>query len=60
MVLSRRTLIQALIAQPLLARLALAQGQRAQAPKPLPAGAVTHDWRSFLGPLTTACRQRPS
>lgn len=50
MVFSRRTLIQALLAQPLLARVALAQGQRARAPKPLPAGAVTHDWRSFLGP----------
>ena len=50
MVLSRRTLIQALALQPLLARAVLAQGPRVQAPKPLSAGAVTHDWRSFLGP----------
>jgi outer membrane protein assembly factor BamB len=50
MVFSRRTLIQALLAQPLLARAALGQGSRGRAPKPLPPGAVTHDWRSFLGP----------
>src|SRR6188508_2771189 len=50
MVLTRRTLMQALLAQPLLTRLASAQGRRAQPPKPLPPGAVTHEWRSFLGP----------
>ena len=48
--LSRRSLISALALQPLLARAAVAQARRGQAPQPLPAGAVTHDWRSFLGP----------
>ena len=51
MVFSRRSLIHALVLQPLLVRAALAQARRGQAPRPLPAGAVTHDWRSFLGPL---------
>jgi len=51
MILSRRSLIHALVLQPLLVRAALAQARRGQAPRPLPAGAVTHDWRSFLGPL---------
>ena len=47
---SRRQLLQALMAEPLLAGVARAQARVAAAPKPLPAGAVTHDWTSFLGP----------
>src|SRR5689334_7275565 len=52
--LSRRALIQSLIAQPLLAALATAQVRVVGKPKPLPAGAVTHDWTSFLGPTHNA------
>ena len=47
---SRRRLLQALMAQPLLAGVARAQARVVAAPKPLPAGAATHDWTSFLGP----------
>jgi len=47
---SRRRLLQALMAQPLLTRIAQAQVRKGTPPKPLPAGAVTHDWTSFLGP----------
>lgn len=52
--LSRRTLMHALIAQPLLASLAQAQVRVVAKPKPLPAGAATHDWTSFLGPTHNA------
>jgi outer membrane protein assembly factor BamB len=45
---TRRTALGALLLQPALARLAYAQGRR---PRPLAAGALTHDWPSFLGPL---------
>jgi len=38
------------MAQPLLAGVARAQARVVAAPKPLPAGAATHDWTSFLGP----------
>ena len=48
--ISRRLLLQSLIAQPLLAGVAHAQARVVAKPKPLPAGAVTHDWTSFLGP----------
>jgi outer membrane protein assembly factor BamB len=52
--ISRRHLLQALMAQPLAAGLAQAQARVTAAPKPLPAGAVTHDWTSFLGPTHNA------
>ena len=52
--LGRRAVLQALIAQPLLAGLARAQARLVTKPKPLPAGAVTHDWTSFLGPTHNA------
>jgi outer membrane protein assembly factor BamB len=51
---SRRALLHALVVQPLLARAALGQTRPGQGPKPLPAGAVTHDWPSFLGPTHNA------
>ena len=38
------------MAQPLLTGIAEAQVRQGTPPKPLPAGAVTHDWPSFLGP----------
>src|SRR5262252_2135449 len=50
MSISRRILLQSLLAQPLLAGVARAQARVVGKPKPLPAGAVTHDWTSFLGP----------
>jgi outer membrane protein assembly factor BamB len=52
--LGRRALLQALIAQPLLAGLARAQAKLITKPKALSAGAVTHDWMSFLGPTHNA------
>jgi outer membrane protein assembly factor BamB len=52
--ISRRQLLQALMAEPLLASMAQAQARVAARPKPLPAGAVTHDWTSFLGPTHNA------
>jgi outer membrane protein assembly factor BamB len=52
--LTRRTLMQALIAQPLIAGLAQAQVRVVAKPKPLSVGAVTHDWTSFLGPTHNA------
>ena len=48
--MSRRALLQALLAQPLLAPAVLGQSR----PKPLPAGAVTHDWPALLGPTHNA------
>jgi outer membrane protein assembly factor BamB len=51
--ISRRTLLQTLLAQPFAA--AVADGQVLhQAPKPLSDDAVTHDWASFLGPSHNA------
>lgn len=47
---SRRAVLQALAGQALLSRLASGQTRRHETPKPLPEGAVTHDWPSFLGP----------
>ena len=52
--LSRRLLLQSLIAQPLLASVARAQARVVAKPKPLPAGATTHDWTTFLGPTHNA------
>ena len=52
--ISRRLVLQSLLAQPLLARVARAQSRVLAKPKPLPAGAVTHDWTSFLGPTHNA------
>jgi len=52
--LGRRALLKALIAQPLLAGLARAQSKLITKPKALSAGAVTHDWTSFLGPTHNA------
>ncbi|HEY1308444.1 MAG TPA: PQQ-binding-like beta-propeller repeat protein [Vicinamibacterales bacterium] len=51
---SRRALIQSLLAQPLFSGFGLAQTRVLAKPKPLPAGAVTHDWTSFLGPTHNA------
>ena len=48
--ISRRRLLQALAAPLLTGRGASAQAQLYAPPKPLPVGAVTHDWRAFLGP----------
>ena len=48
--ITRRHVLSAILAQPLLASVARAQSRVLQKPKPLPAGAVTHDWVSFLGP----------
>ena len=52
--ISRRLLLQSLIAQPLLASVARAQARVVAKPKPLPAGATTHDWTTFLGPTHNA------
>ena len=51
---SRRALIKSFLMQPLLASTAVAQVRVLTKPKPLPAGAVTHDWTSFLGPTHNA------
>src|SRR5262247_1808804 len=52
--ISRRSLLQSLMAQPLLAGVATAQARVAAKAKPLPPGAVTNDWTSFLGPTHNA------
>src|SRR5690348_60172 len=52
--ISRRALLQAVLAQPVMTSLARGQTRVAGKPKPLPAGAVTHDWVSFLGPSHNA------
>ena len=55
---SRRVLLQSLVAQPLVAALARgaasAQTRVVGQPRPLPEGATTHDWTSFLGPTHNA------
>jgi outer membrane protein assembly factor BamB len=51
---TRRHLLQAVLAQPLLAAAARAQTRVAGKPKPLAPGAVTDDWVSFLGPTHNA------
>ena len=53
-VISRRVVLQALAAQALGAGVASGQARVHRKPKPLPAGAVTHDWPSFLGPSHNA------
>jgi outer membrane protein assembly factor BamB len=52
--MSRRALLQALTSQPLIAGAVLGQARPTGKPKPLPAGAVTHDWPAFLGPSHNA------
>src|SRR5215510_2697317 len=52
--ISRRAMLQALVAQPILSSFAQAQTRLVTKPKPLPAGAVTHDWTTFLGPTHNA------
>lgn len=53
MVITRRTLLQALLAHATAAR-AIAQARVHTRPKPLAKDAVTHDWGSFLGPTHNA------
>ena len=52
--ISRRVLLQALAGSLGAASAALGQTRPVRAPKPLPPGAVTHDWPSFLGPTHNA------
>src|SRR4051794_17187217 len=52
--ISRRSLLQSLLAHRLLVRPAHAQSRVLTKPKTLAAGAVTHDWSSFLGPTHNA------
>jgi outer membrane protein assembly factor BamB len=50
LLISRRSLLQALAAELLSVTTARGQTRVHGKPKPLPAGAVTHDWPAFLGP----------
>jgi outer membrane protein assembly factor BamB len=52
--ISRRAVLQALMAQPLIAGAVLGQARAVGKPRPLPSGAVTHDWPAFLGPTHNA------
>src|SRR3979490_2713032 len=52
--ISRRALLLAVVAQALAAVGAFGQTRVFRKPKPLPRGAVTHDWVSFLGPSHNA------
>ena len=52
--LTRRTLLQALLAQALPSSTAEAQAVVHREPRPLAPDAVTHDWASFLGPSHNA------
>jgi outer membrane protein assembly factor BamB len=52
--LSRRALLAALLAQPVAAAAGRAQSRSVGTPRPLPKGAVTHDWPFFLGPTHDA------
>jgi outer membrane protein assembly factor BamB len=52
-VISRRSLLRALAA-PLLTSNAVAQTRVHVEPRPLASGAITHDWRAFLGPSHNA------
>ena len=47
---SRRALVQMVVTAPLLLQRAFAQTRTLTRPKALKPNAVTHDWRSFLGP----------
>ena len=53
-VMSRRAVLQALAGQALGAGAAFGQTRVLRKPKPLPVGAVTHDWTTFLGPTHNA------
>ena len=48
--ISRRSMLQALMAQAVAVGTAFGQTRVHRKPKPLPMDAVTHDWPSFLGP----------
>ena len=52
--LTRRTLLQALLAQALPSGTAEASAVVHRAPRPLAPDAVTHDWTTFLGPSHNA------
>jgi outer membrane protein assembly factor BamB len=52
--ISRRALLQSVVAQTVAVAIVRSQTRVAGKPKPLPAGAVTHDWKSFLGPTHNA------
>ena len=52
--LSRRALLQALASLTLLASVGRGQSAPSGRPRPLSTDAVTHDWRSFLGPTHNA------
>ena len=52
--ITRRAMLQALAGQALVVGGAQGQTERRQPPKPLSPDAVTHDWRSFLGPTHNA------
>lgn len=52
--LSRRALLQALLAQSVVGGSVAGQARVVGKPKPLPAGAVTYDWATFLGPTHNA------
>jgi outer membrane protein assembly factor BamB len=52
--ISRRALLQSVLAQSVMAGIVRAQARVVRKPRPLPAGAVTHDWASFLGPTHNA------
>ncbi len=52
--ISRRTLLQAVLAQAMRPAVARAQARVHTKPRPLSKSAVTHDWPSFLGPSHNA------
>jgi hypothetical protein len=52
--ISRRALLQAVLVQSVMTGIARGQARVVAKPKPLPAGAVTHDWAAFLGPTHNA------
>ena len=52
--ISRRALLQALVAHALAPGAASGQARVHRTPKPLQSGAVTHDWPAFLGPSHNA------
>ena len=54
LLISRRSLLQALAGQLLTGNTPPGQATVHRKPKPLPIGAVTHDWRGFLGPSHNA------
>jgi len=52
--ISRRAIFGALLVNAVGTRVGSAQARVLSKPKPLPAGAVTHDWTAFLGPTHNA------